>query len=89
MKTKAVTKNMIEKLSQHGTELRPFEAWLKSIGRSPATGWRWRQLGWVRVLRIGGRNYLAAEELGRFLERAKSGEFSSDTRPPMKKEAAG
>jgi hypothetical protein len=66
------------------TGLSPFDAWLKSIGRSASTGWRWRQRGWLRVVNIAGRNYVAAEEVDRFLERAKSGEFASNTHPSLK-----
>ena len=75
---------MIEQLSQMGTELRPFDGWLKQIGRSAATGWRWRRRGWLRVVNISGRLYLPAEEAGRFLQRAEAGEFSRNTHPPLK-----
>jgi len=75
---------MIEQLSQMGTELRPFDSWLKNIGRSTATGWRWRRRGWLRVVNISGRLYLPAEEAGRFLQRAEAGEFSRNNHPPLK-----
>lgn len=67
-----------------GTGLRPFDSWLRNIGRSAATGWRWRRRGWLRVINIGGRNYVASNEIRRFLQRAEAGEFSRDNRPPLK-----
>ncbi len=75
---------MIEHVFQIGAQLRPFDEWLKHIGRSTTTGWRWRRRGWVRVVNISGRLYLPAEEAGLFLQRAEAGEFSRDNHPPLK-----
>jgi hypothetical protein len=75
---------MIEHSRHIGTELKPFDSWLKSLGRSAATGWRWRRRGWLRVINIGGRNYVASDEIGRFLQRAEAGEFSRNNHPPLK-----
>ena len=80
---------MIEHALQIGTQLRPFDDWLKSLGRSTATGWRWRRRGWLRVINIGGRLYLPAEEAGRFLQRAEAGEFSAAITRPSKEPTNG
>ena len=79
---------MTKNVSQIHTDLKPLDSWLKTIGRSAVTGWRWRQRGWLSVVNINGRNYLPAEEIGRFLDRARSGEFANNTHAPIKKGAA-
>lgn len=44
----------------------------------PSTFWRWRKRGWIgQPLNIGGRLYLAAEQIAEFERRAALGEFSS------------
>ena len=75
---------MIDQASQNEDRLTPLSVWLRGVGRSKATGWRWRRRGWLRVLNIGGRNYVEVEEVGRFFQRAEAGEFSRNTHPPMK-----
>jgi hypothetical protein len=52
------------------------------MGVSQVTGWRWRKLGFIRVLNVCGRNYVTREEIGLFEERAKRGEFSRRVCPP-------
>jgi hypothetical protein len=53
-----------------------LSAWLKQIGRSDTTGWRWVKAGWLHPLNIAGRPYLTAEDIRQFQERATTGEFS-------------
>jgi len=69
--------------------LTAYDNWLEKSGVSRTTGWRWRRRGWLHVINISGRNYLPGEEIERFLQRAKSGEFSCTVQPPLRKEVAG
>jgi hypothetical protein len=45
---------------------RYYDAWLKDIGRSRMTGYRWRKQGRIKVERIYGRNFVRQEEIDRF-----------------------
>jgi hypothetical protein len=49
---------------------------LKRMGISTTTGWRWRKEGWLKATNIAGRHYIRAEDLRQFNERAKNGDFS-------------
>ena len=61
-----------------------LSVWLKQIGRSATTGWRWIRAGWLHPINIAGRPYLTATDISQFNDRAARGEFA---RPP--KGAAG
>jgi len=62
--------------------LRRFRADMDVV---PSTAWRWIQRGWLdRPINIGGRQYLTAEMIRRFQERAARGEFAGSNRPPTK-----
>ena len=63
-------------LNPPASNLIPFESWLASIGKTPATGWRWRQRGWIEVVNICGRIYVSRTEIVKFETRAAAGEFS-------------
>ena len=57
--------------------------WIRQIGISPSTFWRWRQRGWIREpVNIGGRLYLTLEQIAEFERRAEEGEFSIPSAPP-------
>lgn len=57
-------------------ELISLSKWLRDIGRSDTTGWRWCQAGWLHPVNIAGRPYLTAEDIRQFSDRAKRGEFA-------------
>jgi len=65
--------------------LRSFSGWLQEIGVSPVTGWRYRRRGWITPVNIAGRLFVAADEIARFTERAKQGEFAAHQRPPLRR----
>ncbi len=54
----------------------PFEKWRRDTGISRSTSWRWRCNGWVHAFRIGGKVYVNLNEVARFVELAKSGQFA-------------
>jgi hypothetical protein len=58
-----------------GPGLRAFDAWLRELGRSPNTGYRWRKRGWIKTLNIGGRCYITDDEIKRFISRGENAEF--------------
>jgi hypothetical protein len=65
-----------------------FEKWLQEMAKTPATGWRWRQRGWIRTVNICGRLYLSREEILNFERRAAAGEFAKTHRTPSSKGVA-
>ncbi len=61
-----------------------FGRWLKDLGRSECTGWRWRKNNWVSTLNLAGRIYITRAEILRFEQRATRGEFSLEHKVPRK-----
>jgi hypothetical protein len=57
-------------------ELIAMSKWLREIGRSDTTGWRWRMAGWLHPINIAGRPYLTRPDIQQFQTRAIAGEFS-------------
>ena len=51
---------------------------MRGNGVSLVTGWRWRKKGWVETLNIAGKLYITGDEIDRFNQRAKDGEFSKE-----------
>jgi Tfp pilus assembly protein FimT len=72
--------------SQPASNLIRFDRWLQSIDKTAATGWRWRQRGWIVTVNISGRVYVSRREIKRFEERAASGEFSKRHVTPARKD---
>ena len=70
---------------QPASNVIPFDRWLESIDKTQATGWRWRQRGWIVTLNICGRAYISRDEIRRFEDRAASGEFSKIHATPQRK----
>ena len=68
----ATVLNTIDK----GPAIVPFGKFLRTIGRSRTTGWRWRRLGWIDVVTIAGRPYVRREDIETFVARARRGEFA-------------
>jgi hypothetical protein len=63
-------------------------AWLKAIGRSDTTGWRYVKAGWLHPVNIAGRLYLTPEDIERFQRRAVAGEFARNPAGAARKAAA-
>src|SRR5260370_41620897 len=72
--------------AEPASNLLPFDRWLQSIDKTPATGWRWRQRGWIVTINICGRVYVNRDEIKRFEERAASGGVSKMDVTPARKD---
>ncbi len=57
-------------------DLISFDQWLRSIGMSRATGWNFRRRGAIKVENVYGRLYVSRQEIARFEERCRAGEFA-------------
>lgn len=64
------------KLPEPLSYLQPLSRVGQDLRLSNITLWRFRKRGWLKTVNIAGRNYVTAEELARFLVRARSGEFA-------------
>jgi|ERR1051325_6981747 hypothetical protein len=71
---------------QPASNLIPFDRWLESIDKTAATGWRWRQRGWIVTVNICGRVYVSRDEIKRFEARAAAGEFSKVHATPARQQ---
>jgi hypothetical protein len=60
------------------SNLLAFERWLKDIGKTAATGWRWRKRGWILTVNIAGRVYVSRHAIAEFERRAIAGEFAKE-----------
>jgi len=78
-------------MKNHDRSIRRYSEWLQQIGVSTATGWRFRERGWIHTTNIGGRLYVSADQINKFQRRAAKGEFALRRTPPLprptKKEA--
>lgn len=57
-----------------------LERWLDLIGRDDITGYRWREAGIIKCENVLGRQFIADDEIARFWQRAKAGEFHLEPR---------
>jgi len=73
--------------TRHG--LIPLTRWAKEIGRTTSTLWRWRNLGWITVVNVYGKNYIAEAEIERFNARAAAGEFAKKAVVPLRTKEIG
>jgi hypothetical protein len=55
-----------------------FIFWLSKIGRSRATGYRWRNKGMINTINVEGKLYITTDEILRFWGRAAAGEFARE-----------
>lgn len=59
--------------------MKSYMDFLRELGRSRVTGFRWARRGWLSPVRIAGRLYITDEEIQRFIQRAERGEFANVT----------
>jgi len=65
-----------------------FDAWIKGLNKTRATGWRWRKrFPWLKIVNIFGKNYISRQTIAEFERRAMAGEFYKDVHPPDRKAA--
>jgi len=62
--------------------LKPFGQWVKECGWSASYAWRLRQRRMVTTINIAGKHYISADEVERFLARAREGQFAKTPRMP-------
>lgn len=53
-----------------------FIYWLAKVGKSRPTGFRWRRKGMIVTVNVEGKLFVTDEEIVRFWQRAKNGEFA-------------
>jgi hypothetical protein len=73
----AVVNDSINELDAGGME---FSLWLQKVGLSRPTGYRYRRDGKVVTHNVEGREFILTEEIIRFWQRAKAGEFAKEPR---------
>ena len=72
--------------------LRPpisLSKFIKQMGITTITAWRWRRDGKLRTINICGRQYVRAEELAEFNRRAEAGEFERKPATPKRGQPNG
>jgi hypothetical protein len=57
--------------------------WLKQVGVTACTAWRWRKKGWLKTINICGRQYLTQGAIEEFTRRAAAGEFAQVHKVPV------
>ena len=55
-----------------------FWYWLDKIGKSRATGYRWRAEGRLQTVNIDGQLFITHKEIDRFWTRAKAGSLQNN-----------
>jgi hypothetical protein len=70
-----------------GAAVVSLSRWLKQVGVTTCTAWRWRKRGWLKTIKIAGRQYLTQEAIDEFHQRASAGEFSQVNNVPTRMEA--
>lgn len=73
----------------NGNGMLSLDAWLKEVGVTACTGWRWRKRGWLHTVNICGRVYVTQEAIGQFVARAKRGEFAQEHKVPRRPGGGG
>ena len=58
--------------------------WIRQIGVSSVTAWRWRRAGWLETVNIAGRVYVTDEGIENFKRRARAGEFAVEHKVPQR-----
>ena len=66
------------------SRLIPFDRWLRDVGKSRATGWRWRTDGVVTTHNVFGRHYITRDEIDRFERAALGGELARKIATPVR-----
>jgi hypothetical protein len=63
--------------------------WVRSVGVTPVTAWRWRRAGWLPTVNICGRVYLTSTTVEEFARRAQAGEFAKVHKTPGSQQQEG
>ena len=65
------------------SDLIPFDEWLASLGRSKASGWRYRKQNLIPTVNLVGRIFVSRAAIAEFERRALAGEFAKTHRTPQ------
>ena len=65
------------------SDLIPFDEWLASLGRSKASGWRYRKQNLIPTVNLVGRIFVSRVAIAEFERRALAGEFAKTHRTPQ------
>jgi len=66
------------------SDLVAYDEWLKQVGITHATGWRWRKRGWIPTVNICGRVYVSRSAIAEFERRAGASEFAKEHVTPKR-----
>jgi hypothetical protein len=69
--------------------LKPFGHWVQECGWAASYGWRMRKRRMVTTINIAGKHYISADEVERFLARAREGAFAQEPRMPSSRPRKG
>lgn len=64
------------------SDLIPIDQWLVSLGRSKASGWRYRKKDLIPTVNLMGRIFVSRVAIADFERRAAAGEFSKPYKTP-------
>jgi hypothetical protein len=62
--------------------IRALDKFTEDIGVSATTMWKWRKWGYIKTHNLHGKQFVTAEEAGRFVRRLEAGEFAKHKQVP-------
>ncbi len=62
--------------------IQSLQSFCSAAGFAEITAWRLRKKGWLKTVNINGRQYITAEQVAEFLQRAEAGEFAAVHKTP-------
>lgn len=68
--------------------IQALQNFIRGIGISAVTAWRFEKRGWIHTVNIAGRRYITAEAAAEFVRRAEAGEFAKQHITPKRAEVA-
>jgi len=61
--------------------------WLKLVGVSKMTAWRWEKKGYLKTENLCGRRYVTSAAIAEFERRLKAGHFAKEIKPKRGRKA--
>lgn len=66
------------------SNLIPLKNWVRAMGISSPTAWRWRKAGMFTTINIRGKLYVTKEIIAEFETKAAAGAFHQDSVTPKR-----